>query len=160
MGRAICVGLKLDLCSIRRWVFRPEGCGPDMAWYPNSSRPEASESIAWGEARLCVRHPKKVVAKRPARRRRASGVGDDARSRRNGSSDDQSPPRSPTCTPSVCGFLVAVNPGWRTQSRASPRASYVQAFGLKRTVATWCGVPESCCCRPRLVSELLKAGGL
>jgi hypothetical protein len=31
----------------------------------------------------------------------------------------------------------ASDPGWRTQSRASPRATNFQAFGLKKARATW-----------------------
>ena len=40
-------------------------------------------------------------------------------------------PGSPSCTPPGCGGFCVRDPGWRTPSRASPRATGYQAFGLK-----------------------------
>ncbi len=45
-----------------------------IAWNTRSAGREAFESLARGEARLCVRHPEKASNDWPARRRRASGV--------------------------------------------------------------------------------------
>ena len=79
------------------------------AWNTHSSGREACESVAWGEARLCVRHPKIDGESGP----HAVGVqvasvttcvrAPRHRSRCAGRSEHQSPSRSPTCTPSVCG---------------------------------------------------------
>jgi hypothetical protein len=48
------------------------------AWNRHSSGREAFKSVPWGEARLCVRHPKMNGQNRSARRRRASCEGNDA----------------------------------------------------------------------------------
>ena len=98
-----------------------------------------------GLYRLCVRHPWRRRQKRTARRRRASRVRDDACDRvgnvrvTRDSSKHQSPPRSPTCTPSGCGESLDRDPAWRTPSRASRRATHVQAFGLKSAHSTGWG---------------------
>ena len=50
------------------------------------------------------------------------------RSRRAGFVEDHAELRSPTCTPPGCGELGGSDPGWRPQSRASPRATNYQAY--------------------------------